>query len=327
MAEPLISVVMPVRNVAPFVGASIQSILEQTLSDFELVILDDGSTDETAEVVGAWAEKDNRIRFFQSKENLGLRSSSNAVVSHSRADIIARMDGDDISLPDRLRRQWELLKSDDDAVLVGTLSVGMDAEGRLVRPRDRWRLVRRSNFAPFPHGSIMYRRQAFDEIGGYGHFGGLGEDQDLFLRLAQKGKVLVIPDVLYRYRYHVNSASLTTPATDVDSVSGIQQRQNSGVSSADADRTNAKRNLEALYTIGALRLWAGYPPAVLKHMLTRQALRLDRESLRILIWATWAEFNPATLRLSLRSLIRARDLLASLMVKNGRPCEWRFEQS
>ena len=299
MAEPLISVVMPVKNVAPFVGASIQSILEQSLADFEFVILDDASTDDTPDIVADWARRDTRIRFCRSKQDLGLRGSSNEVVRLSRAAVIARMDGDDRSLPDRLRRQWEVLMKHDDAVLVGTLSTGVDAKDRLVRPRDRWRLVRKSDFAPFPHGSIMYRRQVFDDVGGYARSGAGWEDQELFVRLASRGTVYVIPDVLYHYRYHVNSASLNY---------------------SGADR-------HSLYATGALRLWAGHSPRVLKQLLTQRALRLNPESIRILIWASWGEVNPASLRAALRALIRTRDFLASAMLRNGRPCEWRFEQS
>jgi GT2 family glycosyltransferase len=145
----------------------------------------------------------------------------------------------------------------------------------------------------------MFRRQVFDEVGGYGRSGGRWEDQDFFLRLATKGTVYVIPDVLYHYRYHVNSTSLK----------------------------NAGPDRHSLYSTGALRLWAGYSPAVLKQLITQRALRLDPESIRILIWASWGELNPASLRATLRALIRTRDLMASAMVRSGRPCEWRSEQS
>lgn len=301
--EPLLSVVMPVRNVEVFVGASIQSILEQTFEDFELVILDDASTDNTAEIVRDWARQDDRIKFFQSPNKLGLSGSSNAVVSHARAPIIARMDGDDISLPDRLRRQWEILETSDDVVLVGTLSSGMNAEGSPVRPRDRWRLLRHSPFAPFPHGSVMFRRKAFADVGGYCASHIYKEDQDLYSRMATKGKILVIPDVLYLYRYHVNCSSLI----DVDDVSTPLKEQ---------------INLQELYARGALRLWSGDSPSVLRQI----PLRLQPNTARILIWALWGELNPSTLRLGLRWFIRTRDLFASIVVKNGRPREWRFEQ-
>lgn len=331
MAEPLLSVVMPVHNACPYISASIQSILEQTFSDFELVILDDASTDGSADVIRDWARKDKRIRFVQGKERLGLRCSSNQVVSHARAPIVARMDGDDVSLPERLMRQWEVLQSNGDAVLVGTLAAGIDATGRLVRPRDRWRLLRRSGFAPFPHGSIMFRRRAFDEIGGYPP-GDVWEDQGLFLRFSEKGRLLVIPDVLYHYRYHMNSSSLTLPVEEVEKISKAHVREVAAARVISKDRdaemsrvavsSSRKATLQVLYASGASRLWAGQSPAVLKEVLTRKALGPDFASLQMLIWSAWGEISPQTLRISLRLFIQFRDLLASLIVKNGRPCEW-----
>src|SRR5712664_2486217 len=166
-SNPLISVVMPVHNALPFLDESIGSILEQTLSDFEFVILDDASIDGSVEVLREWSLLDNRIHLYESKERLGLSGSTNAVVSKARAPIVARMDADDIAHPDRLRRQWEIIANCSDVAVVGTLCNGIDATGRQVRPRDRWRLVRRSAYIPFPHGSAMFRRELFEEVAGY----------------------------------------------------------------------------------------------------------------------------------------------------------------
>ena len=142
MKAPFLSVVMPVHNALPFLDESIGTIVNQTFTDFEFVIMDDGSTDGSERVLRAWEKKDDRIRVFQSDHKLGLAGSSNLVVSKARGRLIARMDADDISHPDRLRRQREVFKSRDDVVVVGTLCEGIDAKGRPVRPRDRWRLVR-----------------------------------------------------------------------------------------------------------------------------------------------------------------------------------------
>src|ERR1051325_5994192 len=94
--RPLISVVMPVYNALPFLDDSISSILRQTLSDFEFVILDDASTDNSVERLREWAARDKRIRLHESKQRLGLSGSSNAVLAEARASIVARMDADDI---------------------------------------------------------------------------------------------------------------------------------------------------------------------------------------------------------------------------------------
>src|SRR5688572_6099446 len=109
-AKPLISVVMPVYNALPFLDHSINSILTQTFSDFEFVIFDDASTDGSVEQLRAWTTRDNRIKLHESKTRLGLSGSSNAVIAHARASMIARMDADDIAHPHRLARQWEIME-------------------------------------------------------------------------------------------------------------------------------------------------------------------------------------------------------------------------
>src|SRR6267143_6361753 len=108
-ANPSLSVVMPVHNALPFLDESIKSILEQSLSDFEFVILDDASTDGSLARLREWARRDQRINLHESKTRLGLAGSSNAVVAKARAAIVARMDADDIAHPDRLKRQWEII--------------------------------------------------------------------------------------------------------------------------------------------------------------------------------------------------------------------------
>src|SRR5690242_17061177 len=113
-ANPLISVVMPVYNALPFLDASINSILTQTFNDFEFVIFDDASTDGSSERLREWAARDGRIRLHESKQQLGLSGSSNAVVAQARASLIARMDADDIAHPDRLKRQLAIIESDSD---------------------------------------------------------------------------------------------------------------------------------------------------------------------------------------------------------------------
>src|SRR6266550_1812172 len=306
--NPLISVVMPVHNALPFLDQSIRSILEQTLSDFEFVILDDASTDGSVELLREWSLRDKRINLHESKKRLGLSGSSNAVVSKASAPIVARMDADDIAHPDRLRRQWNIIEGYPDVAVVGTLCNGIDAAGREVRPRDRWRLVRRSVHIPFPHGSAMFRRELFDQVGGYDETSNRGEDQDLFLRMAARGRVLTLPDVLYSYRYHSSNATLFNGTRAV----GENHAQN-----GDA--------LAAFYMLGAMRLWAGEPPMLLGPMLKKKSLKWNLKTLMILASAIVGYISPSTLRVFLRSSIRARDLLASVRVKDGKPYEWRVE--
>jgi glycosyltransferase involved in cell wall biosynthesis len=306
-ANPLISVVMPVYNALPFVDDSIHSILTQTFSDFEFVIFDDASNDGSVKRLREWVARDSRIRLHESNTQLGLSGSSNAVVAKACASIIARMDADDIAHPDRLRRQWEIIENHTDVAVVGTLCDGIDASGCVVRPRDRWRLVRRSGYIPFPHGSAMFRREVFDRVGGYEDVPG-GEDQRLFAKMAAHGRVVTLPDILYSYRYHSNNATLFN-----------------GLRAVGENHSRNGDSLAAFYMLGAMRLWAGESPKLLEPMLEKKSFRWNLKSLMIFTSALWGHVSPLSLKAFLRGSIRVRDLLASTIVKDGKPYEWRSE--
>ena len=306
MTNPPLSVVMPVHNALPFLNESIQSILSQTLRDFEFVILDDASTDGSVELLREWATRDQRIQLHESKQQLGVSGSSNTVVAKARAPIVARMDADDVAHPDRLRRQWRVIQDCPEVAVVGTLCNGIDASGREVRPRDRWRLMRRSVYVPFPHGSAMFRREVFDQVGGYDERSVGGEDQDLFARMAARARVVTLPEVLYNYRYHSSNFTLSNGAR----VAGQNHSQNN-------------ETLAALYMLGAMRLWAGEPPRLLELMLKKNSLKWNVKTLMVLVSAFLGHVSPPTLRLFLRSSIRTRDLVAGVRVKDGRAYEWR----
>ena len=303
---PLISVVMPVYNAFDFLDDSISSILGQTLSDFEFVILDDASTDKSLERAREWATRDQRIHVHASKNRLGLSGSSNAVVAKARAPIVARMDSDDVAHPDRLRRQWDVLQNRPEIAVVGTLCNGIDATGREVRPRDRWRIVRRSRYIPFPHGSAMFRRELFHKVGGYDENAIGAEDQELFSRMAAHGRIVTLPDVLYSYRYHANNATLFN-----------------GLRAVSENHSSNGDSLSALYMLGAMRLWAGEAPMLLEPM--RKSFKWNSSSLMMFTSALWGHVSPSTLKAVLRGSIRMRDLIAGLKIKDGKPYEWRSE--
>jgi glycosyltransferase involved in cell wall biosynthesis len=316
-APPLLSVVMPVHNASPYLDESIRSILAQTFENFEFVILDDASTDGSPSKLREWAKKDARIRLYRSDRNLGLSGSSNFVVQRARAALIARMDADDISLPERLMRQWEVMRGSPDVALVGTLCDGIDATGRHVRPRDRWRLARRSEFPPFPHGSVMFRRDAFDEVGGYNEDRVGGEDQDLFLKIARRRRVVVLPDLLYHYRYHVSCSSLDFFLARAAGNNGFRH---------NGEQDSHGPDMHAIRSIGALQLWAGHRPEALRLLLASGAHKSwSATTIYTLAWSAWGRLSPGSLRTCLRCFIRARDLLVSRRLRDGRAYEWLLE--
>jgi hypothetical protein len=155
----------------------------------------------------------------------------------------------------------------------------------------------------------MFRREAFDAIGGYSERFAAGEDQDFFFKMTSRGRVVTLPDVLYQFRYHLHNSTLLTGAQAVHSF-------------ADRYSRNGE-NLAALYMLGAMRLWAGQSPGILPEMIAKKSLSWNLQSLIALASASLGSLSPATLRFFLRSLIHVRDRLAGLRVKDGRPYEWR----
>jgi GT2 family glycosyltransferase len=217
------------------------------------------------------------------------------------------MDADDLCEPERLQREWEVMRDNPDVALVGSLCDGIDTAGNQIRPRDRWRIVRHSPFPPFPHGSVMFRRQIFEAVGGYrkafeGH-----EDMDLFRRMAEKGRVVTLPEALYHFRYHAqNSTGKELFKLDTD----IHRNHNA--------------SLTDLYHLGAMRLWSGRAPNIFRSV--REAkIGWSKRVLWITIWSAWADLDPRSLRSFVKKMVYLRDMIASTRVSDGRFYEWRFK--
>ena len=333
MGGPPVSVVMPVRNALPYLDAAIQSILAQSYSDFEFVIRDDDSTDGSRERLRFWAKKDKRIRLFEGDKCLGPSGSSNWVVEHARAPIIARMDADDVSLPDRLRRQLEMLRRSEDAVLVGSVWQGIDRHGRIVREPDL-KALRGGHFAaPFAHGSIMFRRDTFDLVGGYRPECEFWEDLDFCLRMASLGRILVSIEPLYQHRFSETSTRLTSGRSRVeqavDLMFACRELYDQGLdysallAARDFSRPDIKTNPNTLLSLAFITLWSGLRPPLLMPLLKRGQLGFDKASARALIWALWATVNPRTLRWVMRFLLHRRSSEVRKTLNGTIVCEWR----
>jgi len=329
---PSVSVVMPARNVAPYIDAAVESILAQSVTDFELVIRDDGSVDGTRERLRAWARRDSRIRLFEG-DQLGLAGSSNWIVRQARAPLIARMDSDDVARPDRLKRQLEVLRADPAILLVGSLADSIDADGRRIRPMDPWRIARRSWFAPFPHTSIMFRRDSFEAAGGYQPLA-YCEDWDFFLRMANQGRVAVIADALVSHRIVGTSSSSAPEHQPVVETAiarmlealpspGSEEPYRAATAASAPQRQTERVHPFAIISSNTMHLWAGGTPRVLGALLRRGRLRADMASVGALGWAVLAQISPAMLRLVLTSLLLGRGSIARLKVRRGRVYDWR----
>lgn len=327
--SPEISVVMPVYNAAPYLDAAVESILGQTFANFEFVILDDASTDGSTERLREWASRDQRIRLIEEKRNLGPAGSSEKVACAATAPFVARMDADDISHPDRLREELAVFEQHSDAGVVACLCSFIDANGRKLRSSDRWRLVRRSPFVPFAHGSMMYRRDVFDQAGGYRRECEYWEDQDLITRMSEVAPVMVIPRALYQYRISPSSTRASDAlklehAVDVMYRSTVRLGRHQPYDDLlrSAGNESDKVDPRVFISLGSQQLWAGGRPRLFRRLLKRGNLSLDFHSLTALVWTAWASLEPRSLRTFLRSLLVARNLGASLMVRPNGPVQW-----
>lgn len=322
---------MPVKNALPYLDAAVESILGQSHSDFEFVIRDDHSTDGSLERLRHWASKDNRIRLFEGNRSLGPAGSSNWVVQQARAPIVARMDADDIALPRRLEKELEVLDAHPDAVLVGSVWEGIDRRGRVVREPDISTVRTRGFAAPFSHGSIMFRRAAFEESGGYRPECDFWEDLDLYLRMAPLGRVLVIAEPLYQHRFSETSTRLTSRRAEVESAvhlmfqcrSAFEQGQDYTPLLKEArPPEGSKLNPSTFLSIGFITLWSGLRPTTLSRILKRGRLRADKATAQALLWAFWASASPGTLRFVMRRLLRARSAKTRKDLQGQTVFEW-----
>jgi glycosyltransferase involved in cell wall biosynthesis len=208
--SPQVSVVMTVWNGEKHIAESIDSILRQTFQDLELIVIDDGSTDDTCRVVETF--QDSRLHLIR-RPHSGIVSSANYGVSQARGTYVARLDADDISLPDRLALQVDALERNPQAVLCYT-DAAIFGEGAAplfktvpVRRDPAILLIQMCFRCPVIHSTVLYRKSVFDQIGGYLDRYPVSEDFNLFIRLIRVGPFVGIPRILVNYRRHLGSIS------------------------------------------------------------------------------------------------------------------------
>ncbi|MEN3976095.1 glycosyltransferase [Emcibacter sp. SYSU 3D8] len=201
---PSITIAMSVYNNAPHLAQAISAMLAQTHTDFEFLIVDDGSTDDSGAIIDAFAEQDGRIRPIH-QENRGLVASLNRMIHEARAPLIARMDGDDDCHPERLARQYRFMLDHPDHGALGTQSISFDDAGnRWASPEfptsDAALRAAMASRNVMCHPSVVMRRAAVLDVGGYrGQFVHC-EDRDLWLRLSERTKLASLSDALTYYR-------------------------------------------------------------------------------------------------------------------------------
>jgi glycosyltransferase involved in cell wall biosynthesis len=206
---PAISVVMSVYNAEAYLKEAIESIISQTFKNFEFVIVDDGSTDSSSSIIKSYT--DERI-IFREQQNFGIARALNNGIKIARAQLIARMDADDIAYPDRLKRQHEFMQQFNDCLACGSWADIIDKDGNYVYTgktkvdKEAIRTFFCKSIScglpdtPFFHSSVMFRKEAFIMAGGYTDYMRRAQDVVLFNKMNKFGAMYNIPEVLIKYR-------------------------------------------------------------------------------------------------------------------------------
>lgn len=222
---PLVSVVLPVFNAGSLVGAAIDSVLRQTLTDLELIVVDDGSTDDTRAVLGRY--QDRRLRVLGFKSNRGVVHALNFGVAAATSTYIARLDADDRAMPNRLRRQMDLLQSDESIGLVFSGWRWLDHSGArsrgIVAPSTSHAALRLGlHFGnPIVHSSVVFHRQRWLDAGGYMQQDWPAEDYGLWVRMSRMCQVHAVPEALVLMNHSKGGISAQHATSQLAAVSRI----------------------------------------------------------------------------------------------------------
>lgn len=210
--EPDISVIMACFNSEKFIGHTISSVLNQTFKNFEFIIINDGSTDNTLTIIESYAKVDNRIQVIN-QSNSGLANALNKGINESRGKYIARIDSDDICEKNRFEIQYNFLEKNPDYVLVGSAVNYIDVNGIYLGrsfPILNNKLISKAlnYYCPIAHPTVMMRRKMLLEVGGYNEIiNSQFEDHFLWFLLKEKGKLKNLPIPLIKYRILPQSLS------------------------------------------------------------------------------------------------------------------------
>lgn len=216
--EPRVSVLMPAYNAARYLAPAIRSVLTQTLRELELIVVDDGSQDDTATIAETFAAQDPRVRVLR-LDHRGI-ANVNVGVEAARSDLIGRTDADDICLPTRFEKQLAYMDANPDCAAVGTWLRMTDPFGSPTNaqhpPIDHDAIdaaLLAGDGSAIVQGTTLFRREALRRSGGWQDKHGWIEDLDLFLRLGEVGRLANLPEELYLYRRHVTSVCAAKQAS------------------------------------------------------------------------------------------------------------------
>lgn len=212
MKDTKISILMSVCNGEKYLKKAIDSILEQSFRDFEFIIVDDGSCDNTLEILKDYAEKDSRIEIIKNEKNIGLTKSLNKAIQEAKGEYIARMDADDIALPERLKEQIEFLEKNPEIGLLGTgyyeIVDNKIISKKYFPPTDEKLRKILIKYNPFFHASVMLRKSVIQKVGLYDECFKRAQDYELWFRIAAESKMANLSELLMMRRYDFENISI-----------------------------------------------------------------------------------------------------------------------
>lgn len=325
MTAPRVSVLLATHNNGAFLKAAVESVLAQSFGDFELLVVDDGSTDDTSRLLQELANNDNRIRLFRNERNRGLIASLNTLLDNARGELIARMDGDDIALPQRLARQVQVMDSDRQLAACGSWMRTLgELRSRVIRyPVTNSEIRATMLFQnPFSHPTMMFRRECFSTGLRYRDKALHAEDYDLYARLPLDCRLANLPEVLYLYRKHPGQVS-TAAALEQWATAAMVRReylQRTGISASEEEleihgRVRLPAPAESRGEVEALERWLIRVASLrandphLQEAVGRQWFFIAVRSGNLGVW-TWRKFRRSSLREKARvGLVRQAQLL------------------
>jgi hypothetical protein len=280
-----VTVVMPVYNALPYLDEAIDSILRQTFTDFRLAIYDDRSTDGSYERALEWAGKDARVSVTRGTVWLGPCASSNAAAALATSELVARMDADDVAAPDRLEAELAAFAQFPDAVLIGSTFDMIDGYGRIMWKAQPGRTG--GGLPPIAHPTIIYRRAAFEAVGGYRVDTDYFEDHDLYRRIARQGPIVVVNRPLLKIRFAGQHARLSH---DPEAVLNKINRHY-----VERDKTGApvgRLSPMTFYSIAVLAMLCSRRPRLFGLMLRKASFARPALALTVTAIVGLAELSP-----------------------------------
>jgi glycosyltransferase involved in cell wall biosynthesis len=278
-SNPAVSVLLPVHNAERYLRAAVNSVLTQTFDDFELLALDDGSTDRSLSMLREYATNDSRVQIL-SRGNRGLVAALNELITVSRGHYLARMDADDICRPRRFEKQIAYLEVHPECVAVGSRVLLIDPEDMPIcefitdlthEEIDSAHLSNAGN-SRICHPTVVMRREAVLKVGKYRKEAEFAEDIDLFLRLAEIGSLANLPDVLLEYRRHhmaIGYAHMEQQRKNkTEIVRAARNRRGMVAASGQDEYTSEQQTLDDVHRLWAWwALSAGHLATARKHAL------------------------------------------------------------